>query len=173
MPVHDENKKESEKKEEHMIPKSRLDEVLDRELKAKERADELERKLIEVEKQQLEATNNYKQLYENSQAELAKVKPIAGTVEESTKALGLVLAAQVLEIPETHRALIPSELPVVKQLEWIAKNKTLLSKTRPTDIGVGSGSFSEDNSAAPVLSEEEAAFARSYGMKPEEYIKNK
>ena len=165
--------KEGAAPEAHMIPKTRLDEVLAREKKEKERADALELRLNALETAKLAEANDYKALYERSQLELAEVKPVAATVDEAKKVLESVLAAQVAEIPEAHRGLIPAELPVQAQLNWIAKNKTLLLKPRPFDIGAGAGNNGEAGGNGSDLSEDEVAFAKSFGTKPADYSKFK
>jgi hypothetical protein len=158
------------KNTENMIPKSRLDEVI-----AKNK--ELESQLAAREKAAKEAAENalkeqgkYQELYEAAQKELAETRPLASIAKDSEKTLKQVLDAQIEDIPEPMRTLIPEELSTQQKLTWLSKNKSLLMKPKPFDIGAGrQGGTAE---SAIELTPEQLATARRLGIKPEDYAKN-
>jgi len=157
--------------ESHMIPKSRLDEVLaqNKSLMDKLAASEKERQ--EQLEKQLAEQGEWKKVAENRAQEIAALKPKADTLEAYEKTLEAVLSAQVAEIPEAMRSLIPDALSVQQKLDWLSRNKALLVKPKPVDIGAG-----RTGGTAPTgadLTAEEIQLAQQYGMKPEEYAKYK
>lgn len=159
------------KPEEHMVPKSRLDEVL----KAKK---EMEDRLLAIEKAQKESEEKrmieqqkYQELAETRQKEIEALRPKAAIAEESEKTLTSVLTVQISEIPESLRQLVPDQLTTIQKLEWIAKNKAVLLKPKGPDLGGGRQGGSAPSTAD--LAPEEIETAKRYGMTPEEYAKYK
>ena len=158
--------------QEHMIPKSRLDEVL-----GKNR--ELESRLAAIEKASKDATaavlkeqGKFQELYDQTLKELAETKPLAAVAVESERTLKMVLDAQVEELPEHLRGLIPDELTTQQKLAWLSKNKAMLLKPKAFDIGAGkTGGGAPEGSTE--LTAEELQTAKSFGYTPEEYAKYK
>jgi len=95
----------SAKQDDHMIPKSRLDEVLksNRDLQAKLEALEIERQ--EQLEAQLKEQGRYKELAESRAQEIATLKPKADTVDGYEETLVKVLEAQMADVPENMRGL--------------------------------------------------------------------
>jgi phage I-like protein len=161
----------SASKDEHMIPKSRLDEEIAKRRVLEERLSLLEHASKEAEIKRLKETEDYKGLYEKVEKELAEIRPRAAIAESSEKTLRGVLENQIADLPENMRALIPAELTTQQQLQWLSKNKALLVKPKPVDIGAG-----RQGGGAPEgtpLTPEEIETAKAFGMKPEDYAKNK
>jgi len=158
-------------KPENMIPKSRLDEVIAQRDAATKKAEALERAQQEAEKKRLEEANQYKELYEKTQAELSSLKPKAEQVDTYEKTLQDILAAQVAELPEDYRDVVPDGLTTQAKLDWLAKNKSKFMKAEPFDIGAGKRGTKPDKSAE--LTAEERAVAQRFGMSDEEYAKAK
>ena len=156
---------------EHMIPKSRLDEVLALNKTFADRlaALELERK-DEVEKR-LAEQNQWKELAEKRGAELTEAQGKAAKVAEYEKTLESLLEKQVGEIPEEKRALIPTYGTTQQRLEWIAANRAILTAPKPFDIGAGRQGGAEGKKIE--LTAEELEVARKFGMTPEDYAKYK
>jgi phage I-like protein len=161
----------SASKDEHMIPKSRLDEEIAKRKVLEDRLSLLEHASREAEVKRLKETEDYRGLYEKSEKELSEIRPRAAIAESSEKVLRGVLEAQIAELPENMRALIPTELTTQQQLYWLSKNKALLVKPKPVDIGAG-----RQGGGAPEgtpLTPEEIETAKAFGIKPEDYAKNK
>lgn len=156
-------------KDEHMIPKSRLDEVIKEKKDLADRLAAIEKANHDAEEQRLIEANNYKTLYEQAKAEAEGLKPKASIAEESEKVLQSVLESQIAELPESMRGLVP-DMMTNQKLAWLAKNKTLLMKEKPFDIGAGKngGGNNEDISA---LSQEQIDLAKRAGISAEEYAK--
>jgi hypothetical protein len=162
----------SAKEDEHMIPKSRFDEVNMARKKAEERLAQLEaEQKVEVEKR-LTEQEKYKELADKRGEELVKAQAEADKVAAYEKTLSEVLAAQVEALPKDKRALVPEELSTQGKLNWLAKNAAILKAPAPFDIGAGNRGGGEDNTP-PVLSPEEEQFAANFGMKKEDYAKNR
>lgn len=70
----DETKNTEQKQEEHMIPKSRFDEVNNRAKEAEKKLAALESEKAEQEKKALEESGKFKELYEKEQAEKARLQ---------------------------------------------------------------------------------------------------
>lgn len=156
---------------EHQVPISRLNEEIGKRKAMEERLALLEQASKDAETKRLKETEDYRKLYEDAEKELSTIKPRAAIAEESEKTLRTVLESQVAELPENMRGLIPAELSTQQQLQWLSKNKGLLIKPKPQDIGAG-----KTGGGAPAgtdLTPEEIEVARQFGVKPEDYAKYK
>lgn len=161
----------SAKPDEHMIPKSRLDEVLESNRKLQERLEAAERERQEQLEAQLKEQGKWKEIAEQRAQEMAQLKPKAEQADAIEATLKDVLAAQVAELPENLRGLVPDELTTQQKLHWLSKNKPLLLKPKPVDIGAGKqGGGMPDGG---TLTAEELEAARQFGMTPDEYAKYK
>jgi len=132
--------------DEHMIPKSRLDEVLKANKDLQVKLEQVEKERQEQLEAQLKEQGRYKELAEQRAKELAELKPKAETVDTYEATLISVFNTQLAEIPENMRGLIP-------------------------DIGAG-----KQGGSAPEtleLTPEELETAKQFGMSPEEYAKYK
>lgn len=164
-------KVEADKNKEHMIPKARMDEVLQKNKELKDRLDAIEKAQKEAEEKRLTEANNFKELYDKTKVELEGLRPKAAVAEESEKVLQSVLESQIAEIPEHFRTLVPDGLSTNQKLQWISQNKPLLMKEKGFDIGAGKqGGGSPD---VTTLTAEELDLANKAGIKPEEYLKYK
>ena len=168
----------AEKEKNIMIPKTRLDEEIQKRKEYEQKNKELNDRLDAIEKAQrlaeekrLTDEKNFETLYNNAKVELEGLKPKAGAADEYEKTLQSVLETQVAELPETMRGLVPEEMSTNQKLAWLAKNKPLLLKKEPFDIGAGKGGGG--NISASTLTQEELTLAKKAGMTPEEYAKYK
>lgn len=156
---------------EHMIPKSRLDEVLAKNAELAntlasieaERKKETEKRLVEQQE--------WQKIAEQRGAELADAQGKVAKLSDYEKTLEKLLAAEVSQIPEAKRGLLPDEMTTVQKLNWIAKNKPIL--TAPATFDIGAGKVGGGESGATALTPEELAYARQFGVKPEDYAKHK
>lgn len=153
------------------IPKSRFDEVNTKyhELQTRLEAIEAERK-AEVEKQ-LAEQNKWQELADKRGKELVEAQNKVAKLSDYEKTLEKLLAVEVEQIPEGKRSLLPDEMTTLQKLNWIAKNKPILTAPAPFDIGAGKQGGGE--TVTINLSSEEIEFARKFGVKPEDYAKNK
>lgn len=123
--------------QEHMIPKSRLDEVLQKNKELEERIAAADKVNKEAEEQRLADQEKWRELAEKRQEEIEGLKPKASVAEEQEKSLKAYLDAQIEEIPEDMRSLIPEQLTTLQKLDWLAKNRSLLIKPLGPDIAAG------------------------------------
>jgi hypothetical protein len=162
-------KAEAEKTKEHMIPKSRLDEVLQKNKELAERLTAIDKAQKEAEEKRLMEANNFKDLYEKQKVELEGLKPKAAFAEESEKVLQSVLESQINDIPEHFRTLVPEGLTTNQKLSWISQNKPLLMKEKGIDIGAG-----KQGGGAPdvtSLDPGQIEMAKMFNVKPEDIVK--
>lgn len=131
----------------------------------------LEKAQQEAERKRLEEDQKYKELYEKTQAELSTLKPKAEQVDAAEKTMSEILAAQIEELPEDFRDVVPDGLSTKQKLDWLAKNKSKFMKAEPFDIGAGKRGVKPDKK--PELTAEEKQIASDYGMTEEEYAKFK
>ena len=155
----------------HMIPKSRLDEEIQKRKDLEKRLGAIEKASKEAEIKRLKESEDYKKLYEQAESELATYKPKAEKVESLETLLNETLATELETIPADRRSLIPEELSVEAKLRYISRNRALLSKAAPVDLGAGERGGGAGTSVD--LTPEELEVARNWGMKPEEYAKYK
>ena len=120
---------------------------------------------------QLKEQGKYKELAEERANKIAELQPTADKLEAAQATLKLVLAAQIEQIPEDKRGLVPNKLTTEDQLEWISQNRALLSKSKPFDIGAGKQGGTDNGGES--LTPEELAIAKKMGVKPEDYAKSK
>jgi hypothetical protein len=154
---------------EHMIPKARLDDEIQKRKDLEKRLAAMEKTHNEAETKRLKESEDYKALYERTAAELADAKPKAEKLEVFETTLRETLTAAIEEIPAERRGLIPEELSVEAQLRWISRNRALLAKSTPFDIGAGKKGG--DGKSAVQLTPEQLEAARKTGATPEEYAK--
>lgn len=156
---------------EHMIPKSRFDEINQ---KAKKLEEELA-KFKEEQQKEVEARlveqQQYKELAEKRGKELAEIQAKAQKAEAYEQTLTTVYEASLQELPEDMRDLVPEELTVQQKLNWLSKNKARLLKPNSPDLGAGKRGGGNDQDVK--LTPEELDIANRFGYKPEEYAKFK
>jgi len=154
--------------QEHMVPKGRLDDEINKRHSAEEKLRVLEEKRQAAEAAALAEQGKWKELAEKRQQELDDLKGKADKVDGYEKTLKENLDAQLAEIPEEMRKLVPSELTTSQQLSWISKNKAVLLKPIAQDIGAGKRGAKKDEPIVELTSDE-ALMAKAYDMTPEEY----
>ena len=156
---------------EHMIPKGRFDEINAKLADEKKRADALEKAAIDKEEQALKDDKKYKELYEKSVGTINKLKPQADALEAAEETLNKVLEAQIAQIPEDKRGLIPTYGTTEERLAYIGANGDLLRKADAFDIGASSKGGKKQKDSV-VLTEEQKAMAKKTGVPEEQYAKN-
>jgi hypothetical protein len=138
---------------------------------ASKKAEALEKAQQEADRKRLEESQEYKKLYETTLADLTSIKPKAEQVDTYEKTLAAILAAQIEELPEDFRDVVPDGLSTQAKLDWLAKNKSKFMKAEPFDIGAGKRGTKPDKHAE--LTPEELQIAKRAGLTPEEYAKFK
>lgn len=111
----------------------------------------------------------WQELAQTRERELAELKGKAGQVDVYEKTLHDTLKAQLAELPEAMRGLVPEQLSTPDKLAWLAKNKPLLLKPAPFDIGAGPRGGGGRPEQKVDLTPEQVAVAKSFGYTPEEY----
>jgi hypothetical protein len=156
------------KPSEHMIPKSRLDEVIAEREDARKETAKLKTEQETAKQDALKEQGKWKELAEERATKLADAEVKAGMVEAYEKTLKETLAAQLAELAPEVQALVPEELSTPQKLSWLAKNKATLQK--PMAMDIGSGKRGGGNKETKVeLTPEQLQVAKTFGYTPEEY----
>ena len=158
---------------EHMIPKSRLDEVLAKQHAAETELQKLRDDLTKKEREALEKQGEWKQVAEDRAKELEVIKVKADQVESLQATLKETLDATLKELSDDARKLVPTELSVEQQLRWVSSNKALLVKAPAPDLrgGKRTGSGNGASQLDLELTTEQKDIAKRFGMPLEEYAK--
>ena len=138
---------------------------------AAERLAAIEKEGQERLEKQLAEQGKYKELAEERAKAIAEMQPKADQLEAAQATLKLVLTAQIEQIPEDKRSLVPNKLSTEDQLEWISQNRGLLSKKTPFNIGAGQQGGTDNGGES--LTAEELAICKKMSIKPEDYARNK
>jgi ribonucleoside-triphosphate reductase len=154
---------------EHMIPKSRFDEINTERQKLAEKIAQIEADQKAETEKRLAEQSKFQELAENRGKELVEAQAKASKVESYEKTLQDVLTAQVESLPEDKRGLIPDELTTQQKLSWLAKNSAILKA--PAAFDIGAGRTGGNGSSTVVLSPEEMETAKKFKISPEEYSK--
>jgi hypothetical protein len=155
---------------EHMIPKSRMDELIRKNREYEERLAAQDKANKDAEEARLIKEKNFEELAQKKQEEIEKLKPLASIAEELLKTAEEQLNAQIAELPEHVRDMVPEELTTQQKLKWLAKNKAYLMKPKGPENGAG-----KQGGSAPEtieLTTEQLSAAKRLGIKPEDYAKN-
>jgi hypothetical protein len=162
-------------KTEHMIPKSRMDEIsrknkelqsqLQQLMDKQAQSDESTRKQRETE---LAEQNRYKELYEQSQAELITLRNLQTEVKRYRESFEATLQSRLSGIPEEKKHLVPEFDDPIKLSAWLDKAlPDLVTPAKPNapklDGGSGSGG-SVTNGGAVLNAQQQSLLDMARGM---------
>ena len=158
---------------EHMIPKSRMDE-----LNTRMKAAEAEAARLRVEAQtqrdsELTEQKRYQELAESRGVELEAANAKATKVDALEAVLQQTIDARIEDIPENLRDLVPSHGTAQERLAWLNENAAKLTMPQAPDLDGGKGGKGGTGKALPALTPMELRMAKAAGMTPDEYAKIK
>lgn len=142
-------------KTEHMIPKTRFDEVNNKLKQLQKQIDDTAAAQADKEKQSLLEQNKYKELYE---ALLKDYEPLKQAHEKASRyqsALEASNQARLDRIPEDKRGLIPEYDDPVKLGAWLDRNLAIItepSKPQPPNLNGAAGGGGSARESASALS---------------------
>ncbi len=159
--------------QEHMIPKSRFDEVNKKYKDLQDQINAMNKVNKDAEEARLRNEKNFEELANQKQQEIEKLKPLAAVAEELQKTAEEQLTAQIAKLPEHARSMVNDmELSTQGKLKWLAKYGDQLMKPKGPNVGAGAnGGEAPDKNTE--LTQEEMAFAKNFGIKVEDYEKYK
>lgn len=125
---------------EHMIPKSRFDE-LNNKLKAMEEAQaKLQQEREEAERKAAEEQGEYRKLYEQATAKLGELTPKSQMADKLAEMVSAQLKAEVDKWPEEVKALLPTEpTDTLALYEAVNRARPLAAKLTEVDNKVPAG----------------------------------
>ncbi len=141
--------------------------------------DERIKAIEKAQKEKLEKDGDYKTLADERAADIEKYKPLA----ERAGALEAIIResneARVKNVPDSMRALIPTDYPPERLQSWLNANEALLVKPPAAnyDAGAGAGNTGGGKGEPKVTDEDkrQAAIAQANGhnVKPEDIAKRR
>jgi ribonucleoside-triphosphate reductase len=153
-------------KDEHMIPKSRFDEVNAQYKAVQKQLDDLSKAQTDREEAEALARGDHEKV-------IADLKPKAEQADKYAEQIEAMLETELEDVPEDKRDLVPDGDPLTR-LKWLqrAKAKGVFAAPKPpsTDAGAqGDGSQKK----AVELTATERDYARAFGWTDEQYAANK
>lgn len=158
---------------EHMIPKSRFDDVNNKYKDAIKRLEALEQTQQEQSEAQqkqrekeLAEQNRFKELYEQAQGEIEKLKSVQSEVTRYRESFEQTLKTRLDSIPEERKHLVPEFDDPIKLSAWLDKAMSdLITPAKPTapriDGGSGSIATDSDGSGKPLSQMQQDLIARA------------
>ena len=114
-------------------------------------------------------------MYEKATMQVSELKRKAEQVADYQEAMETLFEAQLADIPEEMRSLVPSkdEMSIRQRIAWIAKNKKLLLKPVAPNIGAGQRGTSTSGASVPgrELTADEKSVAKAFDYTEDEYKK--
>lgn len=159
------------KNTEHMIPKSRFDEVIERARKAEEALAQLQSAHEAKERDRLQKQGEWQQIAENERKRAADLEAKAQRAEALEKAITDANKARIDRVPESMRTLIPVDYPPDRLQVWLDANWERLSINPAPDLDAGAGGGSGGKHV--TLTDDERQLARKMGLTEEQYIASK
>jgi hypothetical protein len=118
------NQNDGGNKQDHMIPKTRFDEINSKYKEVQTKLDEFLKqqsdKQLEEQKQKGEFEKLYNETKENFDKTNTEFEGAKSRVEQLEGIIGTMLETKLTEVPEEFHDLIPANLTVEGKLEWIA-----------------------------------------------------
>lgn len=133
---------EEQKQQEHMIPKSRFDEINEKYKGLQAQLDSMQDEKQQAEVKAKEEDGEFKTLYETTSQEFAEFKKQFESVETQKQELeGVIselLTSKLKSVPAEYHELIPENLTVSQKLAWVdkAEQKGMFS-TRKVEEPIG------------------------------------
>jgi hypothetical protein len=134
---------QTQQQDEHMIPKSRFDEVNRKYKEVLAKLQEIEKAKEEEEKAKAEQLGEFEKLYRESEAKVKTLEAEHKTATERVKALESLIESMVetrlKQIPKEFHDLIPQHLAIEEKLAWIekAQEKGIFKKEEKQDVKIG------------------------------------
>ena len=159
-------------KTEHMIPQSRLNEVINERNDLQKRLVALESAQQQNQDKELAEQNRYKELAEQLQKRLDELQAIETTATRYSTALKASNEIRLQQIPEDKRSIVPEYDDPVQLGKWFDDNLDKLTdpgKPSPPKLDGGSGSGGGVGDAPPKLTQAEIDVANAAGMSLEDF----
>jgi hypothetical protein len=157
---------------EHMIPKTRFDEVNQAKLAAEAKLKEFQDAQAAAEQARLTEQGQFKTIAEQARQEADALKPFKERAEAYEKAFRASNDARIARVPEAMRSLIPTTLPPHEVSAYLDANWELLTATRAPDLDAGAGGGSGGGTQVQVTEADKqqaaAANAQGYKLTPEQ-----
>ena len=146
---------ETKKTDNHMIPKSRFDEVNNKYKSLASEVAEMRKTQERAEEEQLLADKKFKELYEQTRAKLDEMQSHEDDAQRYRDGLKATIDARLERIPDEKKTLIPDyDDDPIKLGAWLDSNPDLLEPVKPTapNLDGGSGSGGDSNTSGQSLS---------------------
>lgn len=153
----------------HMIPKARLDEVLEQKRQLEQTLAKFQEEASAREQARLQEEGRWKELAEQRGKDLAALQPFQERAENLETAIKAANEKLIAQVPESMRKLIPVDYPPERLQMFLNDNWSLLTVKPAPDIDAGAGAGSGGKSI--TLTAEQREMAARMGISPEVYAK--
>ncbi|MCP4933351.1 MAG: hypothetical protein GY927_03895 [bacterium] len=150
--------------QEHMIPKSRFDEVnakLRELIAAQEKADKA---TAAAQQKALEEQNEFKTLYEQAQATINELKPVQVKYDAYLNTATESNAKRIESLPEHLKAIVPDYDDPLKLASWLDSSASLLQEAKPKAPNLNAGASSNGTQPKGISEAEARELAAIYGV---------
>jgi len=160
---------------EHMIPKTRFDDVNNRRKTAEDALEALRKQQADDEAARLEKQGEYKDLYEGLKTENEQLKTKAERADQLQESIAAGNQKRIAQLPEAMQALVPEYDDPAKVQAWLDANMATLApgKVTPPPLDGGAGVLHRPDKGQVKLTPDEIKLAKLSDMTVEEYAKSK
>ncbi len=156
---------------ENMVPQSRFNEVNNALKDMRAELDALKTANQTAETTRLEEQQEWQTLAETRKAEIDRLKGVEEQFTSVNATLDALLEAQLAELSDDAKAMVPKQLSKQDQINWIAENRQRLTRPAAPDMHAGARGDSVPPETA-ITAEERPAFIAS-GMSQKDWNKKK
>lgn len=151
---------------EHMIPKSRFDEVNSKLKELMTQQEKAAKQREAAERERMEKQKEYQTLYEQAQARINELEPYQERFTSYQQQVADRNEQRVKEIPEAMRSLVPEYNDPFKMQTWLDQNQTVFSKPTAPKLDAGAGNGSRKTSGTTKTELEIREEAARLGLNP-------
>jgi len=157
--------------QQHMIPKSRFDEVNTEYKRLKAAMEQQSAEQKAAADKRLAEQNEWKTLAEQHAARIAELEPLAQAAKSAQEALAATVQARIERLPEDVRDMVPDFEDARKTLAWLDANEPRLIS--PVAPDTDAGKRGDGGGATAKLNDTERYIAERLGLKLEDFAEEK
>lgn len=140
------------------------------ERRARESLAERMQSIEQAQRQRLEEEGNYKQLLDQTRAELDGLKPYQERAQALEQIIREANEARIAQLPEHLRDAVPTDYPPEKLQGWLVRAAPLLTRTPAPSFDAGAGGNDGSSRVRRTLNDEQKRAARLAGITDEEML---
>lgn len=155
------------------IPKYRFDQEIAKRKALEERLNKMENEQRAEAEKRLKEQNEWKQLYEQANAELEEAKTKVSDFDAMNSSIEEIYQNSIKDLSEEAVAMIPEQLTTQQKLQWVTAHKTKLQRKPMPNVSADGRSDNSGGGGDYGLTPDEIAAARRFGMSLKDYALSK